>query len=101
MGAVVLPDLDRCRRSRLHRHIGRNGGYRPLPVLCLRRDLPGPADPGPYDLQDMRRAAVHARQARHARACPGHPRIGLQAVRKTWMAGTSPGMTEEMDLWRS
>jgi hypothetical protein len=30
MGAVVLPDLDRCRRSRLHWHIGRNSGYRPL-----------------------------------------------------------------------
>jgi hypothetical protein len=32
---------------------------------------------------------------RHARACPGHPRLYDLAWIKTWMAGTSPAMTEE------
>src|SRR5205085_9864459 len=32
---------------------------------------------------------------RHARACPGQPRPCSLAARKTWMAGTSPAMTEE------
>src|SRR5450432_1822805 len=31
--------------------------------------------------------------ARHGRACPGHPRPCLTS--KTWMPGTSPGMTEK------
>ena len=31
---------------------------------------------------------------RHARACPGHPRLGFIRARKTWMAGTSPAMTK-------
>ena len=31
--------------------------------------------------------------ARHARACPGHPRLNVLVERKTWMAGTSPAMT--------
>jgi hypothetical protein len=30
---------------------------------------------------------------RHARACPGHPRLQGCAANKTWMAGTSPAMT--------
>src|SRR5258705_11405642 len=30
---------------------------------------------------------------RHARACPGHPRLNASARTKTWMAGTSPAMT--------
>ncbi len=30
---------------------------------------------------------------RHARACPGHPRLDCIAARKAWMAGTSPAMT--------
>src|SRR5947209_5576853 len=33
--------------------------------------------------------------ARHARACPGHPRLSGIAAIKTWMAGTSPAMTTE------
>src|SRR5450755_2232052 len=32
---------------------------------------------------------------RHARACPGHPRP-ISCDAKTWMAGTSPAMTEKM-----
>src|ERR1700694_5687595 len=55
MGADLLSGVDRRRRARLHRHIGRIGGCRPLPVLCLRRDLPGPADPRPHHLQGVRR----------------------------------------------
>src|ERR1700716_3070819 len=53
MGAAFLSDLDRRRHPRLHRHIGRDGGYRPLPVLRLFRDLPGPADPGAHRLQGL------------------------------------------------
>jgi hypothetical protein len=32
-------------------------------------------------------------EIRHARACPGHPRLNGIAAGKTWMAGTSPAMT--------
>src|SRR5260370_18041844 len=32
-------------------------------------------------------------ETRHARACPGHPRLNILTARKTWMAGTSPAMT--------
>src|ERR1700730_5344782 len=27
--------------------------------------------------------------------CPGHPRLNRVATRRTWMAGTSPAMTEQ------
>src|SRR6266576_7334361 len=30
---------------------------------------------------------------RHGRACPGHPRLYCISTLKTWMPGTSPGMT--------
>jgi hypothetical protein len=30
---------------------------------------------------------------RHGRACPGHPRLSRCWPVKTWMPGTSPGMT--------
>ena len=29
----------------------------------------------------------------HGRACPGHPRLSCLAEARTWMPGTSPGMT--------
>src|SRR6185437_9365381 len=35
---------------------------------------------------------------RHARPCAGHPRLDRIARRKTWMAGTSPAMTDEWSL---
>src|SRR5882757_3272192 len=31
--------------------------------------------------------------SRHGRACPGHPRRTCRSKRRTWMPGTSPGMT--------
>jgi hypothetical protein len=34
-------------------------------------------------------------QARHARACPGHPRLAALKSRKTWMAGTGPAKTKK------
>src|SRR5882757_4327478 len=42
---------------------------------------------------------------RHARACPGHPRLCPTLARKTWMAGSSPandGVTEQhqTEKWR-
>src|SRR6185437_11126846 len=33
--------------------------------------------------------------ARHARPRAGHPRLNNRAISKTWMAGTSPAMTEK------
>jgi len=30
---------------------------------------------------------------RHARACPGHPRLSTSPASKTWMAGMNPAMT--------
>jgi hypothetical protein len=33
-------------------------------------------------------------QARHARACRGHPRLHCRATSKAWMAGTQPGHDE-------
>src|SRR5882757_7590268 len=53
MGADLLSGVDRRMRLRLHRLIGRVGRGCPLSVLCLRRDLPGPADPRPHDLQGL------------------------------------------------
>jgi hypothetical protein len=44
MGADLLSGVGCRRHPRLHRPVGRIGGYRPLPVLRLRRDLLGPAD---------------------------------------------------------
>ncbi len=39
---------------------------------------------------------------RHARPCVGHPRFRFFPRRKTWMAGTSPAMTEiTQTSWRS
>jgi len=38
-------------------------------------------------------------KVRHARACPGHPRLGGTSARKTWMAGTSPAMTKDFLLF--
>src|SRR5258707_11208568 len=34
------------------------------------------------------------REARLRARCPGHPRLDVAAARKTWMAGTSPAMTD-------
>src|ERR1700694_2932842 len=55
MGADLFSGVDRRRRARLHRHIGRIGGCRPLPVLCLRCDLPGPSAPWAHHLPGVRR----------------------------------------------
>jgi hypothetical protein len=35
------------------------------------------------------------RACRHGRACPGHPRRSYFSAVKTWMPGTSPGMTKQ------
>src|SRR6185295_2080354 len=42
----------------------------------------------------MRRRALPSSLSRHARPCAGHPRFSLPS--KTWMAGTSPAMTNLM-----
>src|SRR5688572_23118310 len=46
-----------------------------MPLMAVPGSSPGTASP------------------RHARARRGHPRLSLQAA-KTWMAGTSPAMTD-------
>src|SRR5947209_4232762 len=38
---------------------------------------------------------LHRISVRHARACPGHPRLASLSERKAWMAGTSPAMTSK------
>src|SRR4051812_29047897 len=45
MGADLLSGVDRRWRTGLYRHLRGLGGRRALPVLCLRGDLPGAADP--------------------------------------------------------
>ena len=52
------------------------------------RDRAGFCHGALYHLARRRR---HLR--RHGRVYPGHPRLGLRRRRKTWMPGTSPGMT--------
>src|SRR5215475_12972007 len=37
---------------------------------------------------------LRSSHARHGRACPGHPRLSICGVAKTWMPGTRPGMTK-------
>src|SRR5258707_2439530 len=86
MGAVVLPDLDRCRRSPLHRHIGCNSGYRPLPVLCLCRDLPGAADPGANDLQGMSGLFPSLRGANGSRGCGPDDGLRDEAIQAPFLA---------------
>src|SRR4051794_37112012 len=39
------------------------------------------------------RIAAKPTALRHARACPGHPRLHSLTAAKTWMAGSSPAMT--------
>src|ERR1700680_2603597 len=41
------------------------------------------------------------RAARLRARCPGHPRLNGAAARKTWMAGTSPAMTDMRMLVRT
>jgi hypothetical protein len=41
------------------------------------------------------------REARHARACPGHPRLSCWLSNKTWMAGTSPAMTKRRIVFKA
>jgi hypothetical protein len=42
---------------------------------------------------------VQCLSARHARACRGHPRLAALQQTKTWMAGTSPAMTNSEYVW--
>jgi len=42
--------------------------------------------------------AMQKREARLRASCPGHPRLNGLAVTKTWMAGTSPAMTENESI---
>ena len=53
-----------------------------------------PCDPGgDGDVRKAAGALDAGRGARHARACPGHPR-SLTRSERPWMAGTSPAMTD-------
>src|SRR4051794_41147833 len=83
MGADLLTCLDRGRRARLHRHLGRLRRHRPLPVLRLRRDFPGAADPGAHDIPGV------------AGLASAFPVVvpGLAGSPRAWMAGTSPAIT--------
>src|SRR6185369_10706275 len=75
MGPDLLPGIDRCRRAWFHRHIGRLGRRGPLPVLCLRRDLPGAVDSGAHDLQGLAPSSAEAAPlTRLPRSSPGRGR---------------------------
>src|SRR6266550_3042273 len=65
MGADLLSGVCCRRHTRLHRHIGGIRGHRALPVLRVRGDLPGAADPGIDDLQGV---GAHSRLAVIARS---------------------------------
>ncbi len=53
--------------------------------------------PGIFEAGFLRRAALNARTLnRHARLHAGHPRPAVVQLGKTWMAGTSPAMTDEV-----
>src|SRR4051812_5358836 len=41
--------------------------------------------------------AATSGETRHARPCAGHPRLYFLQARKTWMAGTSPAMTNDVE----
>src|SRR5262249_25123604 len=76
---------------------------------CCRRELdsvdPPKLDRGNTNLACKRRGRgegefhvmpLESSLHRHGRACPGHPRLACGHILKTWMPGTSPGMTR---LW--
>jgi hypothetical protein len=42
-----------------------------------------------------------SRRIRHGRACPGHPRLIFRWNEKTWMPGTRPGMTTQINITRN
>src|SRR5690349_6823901 len=103
MGADLLSDINCCRHSRLHGHIGGVSRRRALPVLRLRRDLPGAADTGAHDLQGVAVIAnpttalsfgdgAQAPDPRSAIPHPGsiRPAIGPRFARTRWHR---PGMT--------
>src|SRR4051812_6631574 len=43
-------------------------------------------------------ARISMTYSRHARACPGHPRLSSLPQDKTWMAGASPAMTKILKI---
>src|ERR1700731_2103073 len=76
MGTDLLSGIFGRRPLRFHRHIGGVGGCGAVPVLCLRRDLFGLADPGPHDLSGVAVNAVIANEA------PNYPMRHSGMVRK-------------------
>jgi hypothetical protein len=78
-GAALMPDHRHCERSEA--------------IQCNKKEL----DCFVASLLAMTRDTVSGLGAavdiRHARACPGHPRLSGVARRKTWMAAINPAMT--------
>ena len=68
------------------RHTGASRYPEPLAPSLL------PLDPG-FRRDDAYCCHSQKNRARHGRACPGHPRFGLQLGRNSWMAGR-PAMTD-------
>jgi hypothetical protein len=77
----------RRRRPRSRRSDPSPGGARAL------RALPGRTFRTDVRMRRARARFFYLYFCRHARACPGHPRLDGGAARKTWMAGSSPAMT--------
>ena len=60
--------------------------------LALAEDPPMLADmPAIFRVMGLRASGIPC----HGRACPGHPRLSCCDAVKTWMPGSSPGMTNE------
>src|SRR5437868_12095662 len=62
MGADLFGSVNHRGHPRLHRDIGGIGGYRPLPLLRLCRDLPCPADPWAHDFQGIGPPRIRSRR---------------------------------------
>src|SRR6266481_2697143 len=68
----------------------------PAGIKAWRSSMPAkPDESGLREADDSRQSVwddVAMRRFRHGRACSGHPRLPAKLL-KTWMPGTSPGMT--------
>jgi hypothetical protein len=62
------------------------------------QDALSPCETHPESLTENAGSKIrHIARVRHARPCAGHPRLEAIALEKTWMAGTSPAMTNFFD----
>src|SRR5215472_5956260 len=63
-------------------------------MKALSARCPVDGEPNRRDKCEQSRTLPAQHPTRHARACPGHPRV-LRRTKKTWTPGTSPGVTTQ------